>query len=99
MSGSMAPTGQELRDYYESLRANVTGQRCLVTRSQGEEVVRRAGLPGWMVLWTQAVSPAAEARRPGPGVQRGQAACSPAGSDAELVTILTEMALSGRRKG
>ncbi len=85
-------TAAELTDGYEALRAQALGQLPGLT-PRGLAVFIRGGLPGWMV----ACAPA-----PGARAARSPADIIPArrlaGVSAELVRVLTEMALGSQRR-
>jgi len=87
-----APPG-DVERAYEALRAQATGQLAPAT-PRGLALFLACGLPAWIAAWS---SPA-----PAPAVAPTPAADGPrlvlAGLSAELVRVLTEMALGGRRR-
>jgi hypothetical protein len=88
---TMTASTVELAQAYEALRAQAIGQTPTVT-PRGLALVRRAGLAAWMPAHAplSAAAPAAHPRDAGPRTPR-------VAVDAELVRLLTEMALGGHR--
>ena len=91
MTPVTAPAGA-LAQAYEALRAQATGRAPAVT-PRGLALFRRAGLAGWMRAGAPPGS-ASMAAPPGGDRQRPP----PVEVDADLVPILTEMALGGHRR-
>jgi hypothetical protein len=95
MSDSMGACGPDLHVRYESLRGHATGQEQSVSPPQGLALLRRFGIPVWMAAWAQ-VAPATVTHATPPG--GNGAPCRLSGCTRELVIVLTEMVLGGRRK-
>lgn len=74
---------------YEALRAQALGSVPVAT-PRGLSVLTRAGLAAWM----RALAPSVSSSAP----TRGTATRESTGFDAELASLLTEMALSSQRR-
>ncbi len=79
----------ELVAGYEALRAQALGT-VPATTPRGLSVLTRAGMPAWM----RALAPSVSSSTP----TRGTATRESTGFDAELASLLTEMALSSQRR-
>ncbi|HTW10515.1 MAG TPA: hypothetical protein VME46_23630 [Acidimicrobiales bacterium] len=77
-------SADEIRAGYEALRAAATGQGPCNT-PRGLALFLSQGLPAWMLSWTPPAPPC-------PVVPVGQRAVT-TGAGAEVVRVLTEMAL------
>ena len=86
----LQPTGQ-LTLAYEALRAQATGQLPAIT-PRGLALFLAEGFPAWLNVWKRPVVPVPKA----PSAPRHQQPA--AGVGAEMVRVLTEMAL-GCQKG
>jgi hypothetical protein len=82
----------ELEKAYEALRAQAVGQFPAVT-PRGLALLLHAGLPAWMAAWV----PLAPVSTPSPAAVATEGAPL-AGLAAELVKVLSEMALGSRRR-
>lgn len=80
-------SAQEIRVGYEALRAAATGQG-LCDTPRGLTLMLSQGLPAWMRAWVPLSAPS-----PVVAVDRGAVTT---GVGAEMVRVLTEMALGGR---
>lgn len=76
---------------YESLRAQATGQ-IPTTTPRGLDLLLNSGMPAWVAACAPVMPVAASAARSTPRSR------SLAGQSADLVRLLTEMALGGLRR-
>lgn len=95
MSDSMGTCGPDLQAMYESLRSHATGQAQSVSLPQGLALLRRSGVPVWMAAWAHVALTATRQLTP---VAGNSASCALAGSNRDVVMVLAEMVLGGRRK-
>lgn len=91
----MPTTHPQLVQWYEDLRAQATG-RIPAATPRGLSLLLNSGLPAWMAV----CPPATPEPAPPKAVSSPSAILSrpPADLSAELVGVLTEMALAGLRR-
>ena len=93
--GALKITAQagELAEGYEALRAQALGELPPLT-PRGLALLLCAGLPGWM----SACPPGSRPRPTVTSPADARESCALTGASAELVRVLAEMALAGRRR-
>ena len=91
--GSPLPDG--LAERYEELRTQAAGRRGAAGATTGLALFLQRGMPAWMAAWSQCLPASAPAL---PKLRAPEPDLLPDTLRAQVVALLTEMALRGRRE-
>ncbi len=83
-------SGEQLRQAYEALRAQATGQSPAPAAPRGLALFLRSGLGGWMQAWRRLITTSLPPRR------EPETAPDRTGLSAELALVLIQMALNAQ---